>query len=196
MPIFQSNVLGFNSRTFCKKIEALTVTMSNFCLPVGDFGVKWYERDDFGAKLREGVAMTELESPRFFGTHEHNLDIKGRLTLPSQLRKDLGQSCVVSKSQYGDPCLTIWRTQDFNEFSERFLNSNLDDDISARRRMRIWASEASLVEIDATGRLALPQRLRDYGNLTKEVIVVGVLLTIELWNVNAWNSHIGGQDVQ
>ncbi|MDA8197601.1 MAG: hypothetical protein M0019_10420 [Actinomycetota bacterium] len=140
--------------------------------------------------------MTELESPRFFGTHEHNLDIKGRLTLPSQLRKDLGQSCVVSKSQYGDPCLTIWRTQDFNEFSERFLNSNLDDDISARRRMRIWASEASLVEIDATGRLALPQRLRDYGNLTKEVIVVGVLLTIELWNVNAWNSHIGGQDVQ
>lgn len=140
--------------------------------------------------------MTALDAPRFIGIHEHNLDPKGRLTLPSQLRRDLGQSCVVSKSQFSDPCLTIWRSEDFNAFSDRYLTADLDGDLSARRRMRSWSSEAFLGEIDATGRLPIPQRLRDFANLTKEVLVVGALQTIELWSVEAWNLHMETQDVQ
>ena len=162
---------------------------------VGHFGVKWMEREDIGARVLEGVAMTALEAPRFIGIHEHNLDPKGRLTLPAQLRRDLGQSCVVSKSQFSDPCLTIWRSQDFNEFSDRYLNADLED-VAARRRLRFWSSEAFMGEIDATGRLAIPQRLRDYANLTKDVLVVGALQTIELWSVEAWNIHMETQDVQ
>ncbi|MDA8278674.1 MAG: hypothetical protein M0Z45_10890 [Actinomycetota bacterium] len=140
--------------------------------------------------------MTAVEAPRFIGIHEHNLDPKGRLTLPSQLRKDLGQSCVVSKSQYGDPCLTIWRSQDFNAYSDRYLNADLEEDVTARRRMRSWSSEAFLGEIDATGRLPIPQRLRDYATLSKEVLVVGALQTIELWSVDIWRSHMESQDVR
>ena len=131
---------------------------------------------------------------RFIGTHEHSLDTKGRLTLPSRFRSSLGEACVIGRSQFSDSCLAIWKSEDFQAFSDQLLSQDLQDE-TVRRRVRIWSSEAFDAEIDANGRLAIPSRLRDYASLAKEVLVIGALETIEIWSRENWRTYRGGDDV-
>ena len=130
---------------------------------------------------------------RFIGTHEHTLDTKGRLTLPSRFRPSLGENCVIGRSQYDDKCLAIWRNEDFEAFSTDLLAHDLHD-ASVRKGLRIWASEAFIADIDGNGRLAIPQRLRAYADLNREVLVIGALETIEIWAPEAWAAYRGSDD--
>lgn len=132
-------------------------------------------------------------SVRFVGTHEHSLDVKGRITLPARFRNIFGDSCVLARSQFSDLCLVIWREEDFRAYSDELLTQDLRDD-SVRRRVRIWSSEAFDAEIDASGRIALPLRLRNYAQLTREVSIVGALETVELWSVENWQRFRGAED--
>lgn len=131
---------------------------------------------------------------RFIGTHEHSLDIKGRITLPARLRSSIGVSCVVARSRYGDQCVSIWRDADFRSYSDELLADDLRD-LEVRRRARIWSSEAFEAEIDSSGRLAIPQRLRRYAQLERDVLVVGAIDTIELWSPVNWEAFKGAEDV-
>ncbi len=126
---------------------------------------------------------------KFFGAYEHSLDVKGRLTLPAKYRALLGDKCFVTRSQYEDRCLVIWTQDDFYSFANSWQAQDLSEP-SLRWKMRIWASEAFDVEIDRTGRLALPQALRRFADLDREVLVHGAVGTIELWNPENWTSSI------
>ena len=139
------------------------------------------------------MKVTETPSTRFIGTHEHTLDAKGRLTLPARFRSLLGEGCVVARSQYSDACLAVWKHEDFERFSAQLLSQDMGDE-AVRRRVRIWSSEAFDAEIDANGRLAVPQRLRAFAGLSKEVLVIGALETIELWSPENWQTYRGSED--
>ncbi len=130
---------------------------------------------------------------RFIGTHEHSLDTKGRLTLPARFRASLGESCVIGRSEFGDNCLAIWRMSDFDDYSNQLLEEDRKDP-AVLRRIRIWTSEAFFAEIDGNGRLAVPARLRNFAALTREVLVIGVIKTIELWSPDNWTTYRGGED--
>lgn len=145
------------------------------------------EADSPGAQ-RDHDAMFQAQEmqAKFFGGYEHSLDVKGRLTLPSKFRADLGDKCFVTRSQFEDSCLVVWTESDFYNYANSFQSQDLSNP-ALRRNMRVWASEAFDLEVDKAGRLALPQPLRRFAGLEREVLVHGAIGTIELWNPDEWN---------
>lgn len=133
------------------------------------------------------MSQTQQAQAKFFGAYEHSLDVKGRLTLPAKFRSYLGEKCFVTRSQYEDPCLAVWTQEDFYAYANSYQSQDLSDP-SLRLNMRLWASEAFDIDIDKAGRLALPQPLRTFADLSKEVLVHGALGIIELWSPDTWRS--------
>jgi len=109
------------------------------------------------------------------GCYDHKIDAKGRLFIPSSLRKELGDVFHVTISD--EDCL--------NAFSEESWNRLLDQTRAMpsreRRRMRVFFSNAARCELDSQGRFPLPQKLRDRIGLKKDVSVVGVGTFVQFW---------------
>lgn len=130
------------------------------------------------------------EQSKFFGRFEHSLDAKGRLTLPAKFRNHLGPICFVTRSHHHDQCLVIWTQEDFYSYADSLQSQDLSNPV-LRTNMRVWASEAFDAEIDKAGRLALPQSLRRFAQLEKEIFVHGAIRTVELWNPGIWEEYVG-----
>ncbi|WP_171788963.1 division/cell wall cluster transcriptional repressor MraZ [Acidimicrobium ferrooxidans] len=143
--------------------------------------------------MRRRGEVWQLGEPtgRFFGSFSHALDAKGRLTLPVRFRGQFGDQCFVTPSQYEDPCLVVWRVEDFNAFVGEVRAEHWADP-EERRRLRSWASEAFEAEIDRLGRLMLPPSHRAYANLDHDVRVHGAFGTVELWDPATWERYRGG----
>lgn len=116
------------------------------------------------------------------GIYQHTLDAKGRLFIPAKLREELGDVFYVTLSM--DPCLSVYSGEAWQAFSDK---------VSAmpyvkQRKMRPLYAFAAKCELDAQGRILLPQNLREKANLTKNVTVVGANNHAELWSSEAWNA--------
>ncbi len=119
----------------------------------------------------------------FLGEFTHTIDDKGRLTLPSKFRSDLGHGVVVTRGV--DKCLFIFTMAEFQVLAERIGNLPLTQ-AEAREFSRHFFSGASDLEPDKQGRVLIPQNLREYAGLDGDVIVVGVNKRIEVWDAKAW----------
>jgi len=127
---------------------------------------------------------------RFFGRYEHSLDGKGRVILPAKFRGPFEHGGVLTA--YQDGCLALWTPDQFDEQSQTWLErseSGRDDRLMAR----LWASTSHELDIDRQGRMAIPQQLRDYASLEGEVLVVGAINRVELWNGAAWTEKVAPQ---
>ncbi len=116
------------------------------------------------------------------GEYQHSLDSKGRIFIPAKLRDELGEIFYVTLSM--DRCLSVYSADNWKVFSEK---------VSAmpyvkQRRMRPLFAHAARCELDSQGRALIPQNLRDYANLVKNVTVVGCNNHAELWDSDAWAS--------
>ena len=109
------------------------------------------------------------------GEYMHTLDAKGRLAVPSRLRDELGGVFYVTLSM--DRCLSAYSAESWQRFSDKVK----------QRRMRPLFAFAARCEADAQGRILLPQNLRDYAGLTKDVTIVGCNNHAELWDSARWN---------
>jgi MraZ protein len=130
-------------------------------------------------------------SGRFFGAFTHALDAKGRLTLPARFRGAFGERCYLTPSQFEDPCLVLWRVEDFEAFVAGVRAEDWSDPVE-RRRLRSWARQAYELEIDRLGRLMLPQSHRDLAHLEHDVLVHGAFGTVELWDPATWDAYQAG----
>jgi MraZ protein len=119
----------------------------------------------------------------FLGEFSHTIDDKGRLTLPSKWRTDLGHGVVVTRGV--DKCLFVFTSPDFEKLAERIAALPMTQ-VEAREFSRHFFSGAADVELDKQGRILIPQNLRDYAGLNGEVIVVGVNQRVEIWSAKAW----------
>lgn len=121
----------------------------------------------------------------FLGEFHHSLDEKGRVILPSKFREPLSRGAIISK---GDGCLFIYTLEEFeqvaNEIREKAKSSS-----QAREAARSFFAGASDATPDKQGRLTLPNQLRTYAKLKKEVTVLGVYSRIEIWDDASWNSR-------
>jgi MraZ protein len=119
----------------------------------------------------------------FVGEFQHTLDGKGRVVLPARFRAALENGCVLTKGQ--DECVFVWSTDDWQEEAERMKKLPRTD-----RRFRGYArsffSGAVPQDLDGQGRVTIPQNLRSYAGLDKELAVVGVAERIEIWDVERW----------
>ncbi len=124
----------------------------------------------------------------FLGEHQHTLDAKGRLSLPAKFRAEMTGRLVVSKGLEG--CLYVHSSEDYAGFLGR-LTDRGDFDPKFRQVRRFFSSGAVDTELDSAGRISVPQNLREYAELDKEVAVIGNGDRIELWDAEKWAAYNG-----
>ena len=120
------------------------------------------------------------------GEYTHNLDVKGRVSIPSKFRDDLGSSFIVTKGL--DNCLFIYSKQEWATFEDKLKTLPLTNP-NARNFIRFFFSGATECEIDKQGRINIPQNLREYASLKKEVYVIGVSTRVEIWDKEKWDNY-------
>lgn len=116
------------------------------------------------------------------GQYQHSIDAKGRLFIPAKLREELGATFYVTIAGT-DPCLAVYSEESWEKLTEKFDNLPYS---KAKKAIRTLYSNAAKCEPDAQGRILLPQKLRAYAGLTKDVVVAGVSKRAEIWNADAW----------
>ncbi len=121
----------------------------------------------------------------FLGEYQHSLDEKGRVVVPKKFRAALAAGCFITKGQ--DRCVFVF-TPDRWEAEVARVAALPRTDRKSRNYARSFFAGASDQGLDAQGRLALSESLRDYAALDKDVIVVGVADRVEIWAAEVWNS--------
>ena len=120
------------------------------------------------------------------GEYEHSLDTKGRLILPAKIREDLGEKFIVTKGL--DGCLFGFSKNEWNSFEEKLKTLPLTNK-DARDFVRFFLSGAIECEIDKQGRFLIASNLREYAELEKEAVIIGVGTRIEIWNKDKWKAY-------
>lgn len=122
----------------------------------------------------------------FIGEHQHSLDEKGRLIIPSKFREDLGYEFVITKGL--DNCLFVYPKKEWKVLEEKLKTLPLTNK-DARAFIRFFFSGASECTLDKQGRVLIPSNLREHSQLEKEAIVIGVSTRIEIWSKEKWESY-------
>ena len=122
----------------------------------------------------------------FMGEYHQKIDDKGRLTIPSKLRYELGESFIVTRGL--DNCLFIYPKEEWNQVISKY--KELPNTKDARNFMRFFISGATEVNFDKQGRINIPMPLIKYSDLLKDCIVIGVNERLEIWSKENWDSFI------
>ena len=124
----------------------------------------------------------------FVGQFQHTLDTKGRLILPAKFRPEFERGGHMSPNTEG--CIALWTPGEFARQSDERLERSRSGGALERQQMRYWAANSSDVEFDKQGRFALPASTREYGQLDGDVLIVGSLDHIELWNPAVYDQKV------
>ena len=121
----------------------------------------------------------------FVGEYLHAVDNKGRVALPAKFREMLGPRFMLARGL--DKCLTVYPSEEWAHVLEtvKGLPQNQKD---ARAYARYFLSGAIEVDPDKQGRIVLPQSLRDYAGVLRDVFALGVGNRVEIWDRAAWES--------
>jgi MraZ protein len=122
----------------------------------------------------------------FLGTYTPKLDEKGRLFLPAKFREELMTGLVVTTGQ--ERCLTVYKVADFAEIAARVQAAPITVK-GARDYGRFLGANANQDTPDRQGRITITPMQRDYASLTKDVMVIGVINRIEIWDPDRWQSY-------
>ncbi len=128
------------------------------------------------------------------GEYFHQCDQKFRLRLPAKLKKEFSDGCFITKGN--DGCLFIFSAKQFDSLTQKLDSLPLFDS-KAQRPLRALLSSAFEVEEDAQGRFLLPQALREFAGIKKDVVFIGVGNRAELWDKEKWteyNNNMGSFD--
>jgi transcriptional regulator MraZ len=123
----------------------------------------------------------------FIGRFEHSLDTKGRLILPAKFRAHFERGGYLGK--HHERCLALWPEDEFSRQIEQ-MRQRQDQSQEDRNLTRLWAQGLSEVEVTASGRMAIPQYLREYARLEGDVLINGALDRIELWNPTLFGERV------
>lgn len=115
----------------------------------------------------------------FAGRFNHTLDTKGRIIIPSKLREALGDSFVATAGL--DGCLYLYSEQGWEKFSEE-LFEKVPATQEGRKLIRYFTANSAPCEADKQGRSLIPAELRALAGITKDVVLVGALNKIEVWD--------------
>lgn len=123
----------------------------------------------------------------FVGRFEHSVDSKGRVILPARFRDAFARGGFLSSNREG--CVALWTPGEFErQMAEMLEGSKSDRD--GRNRARVWAADSLDVEVDKQGRMAIPARLREFAQLETDVLIMGAIDRIELWNPAVWEERV------
>lgn len=118
------------------------------------------------------------------GEYQHNMDTKGRVTIPSKYREELGETFYVSKGL--DGCLTLYSEAQWLLRVERI---NACPEAQAKNIRRFVFAATEQVTADKQGRILISPALRAHAGLVKDVTVIGAGLTAEIWDTERWQKY-------
>lgn len=123
----------------------------------------------------------------FMGEYQHNMDSKGRVIIPAKFRENLGDKFVATRGL--DNCLFVYPMQEWSILEEKLTELPITSK-NARSFVRFFFSGATECELDKQGRVSIPANLRNYAELEKEVVVIGLANRIELWALEKWDDYM------
>ena len=129
----------------------------------------------------------------FMGEYNHSVDEKGRLIIPSKFREELGNEFVITKGL--DDCLFIYNNTEWKALEDKLRTLPLTNK-NARTFARFMLGGAATVELDKQGRILIPQVLRTFASLDKEIVLVGIANRIEIWNKANWEAASNIDDME
>ncbi|WP_300676728.1 division/cell wall cluster transcriptional repressor MraZ [Nocardioides sp.] len=125
----------------------------------------------------------------FMGTYTPKLDDKGRLFLPAKFRERLSEGVVVTQGQ--ENCLVVWPEDVFMAEAQRAQQTPMTNR-GARDYARVLFGGAEQGTPDKQGRIGISPLLRSYAGLDKDVVVIGVMDRIEIWDPERWAEYSSG----
>jgi MraZ protein len=126
----------------------------------------------------------------FIGEYRHTLDDKGRIAIPAKLRySKIGEDEFWVATKGFDRCLFLYPKYEWErivkKINERLSFTKKED----RSFLRMFISPATEQAVDRQGRIAIPQSLREYAGIQKEVVTLGAVNRIEIWSEENWNRY-------
>jgi MraZ protein len=122
----------------------------------------------------------------FLGEYSHSVDDKGRVVMPSKFRGELGDGLVITKGQ--ERCLYVFPNDRWDTEADKVRKLPRTDRRN-RSYSRAFFASASNQTLDKAGRCQIPENLRSYADLGKDVTVIGVADRVEIWNPKAWDAE-------
>lgn len=121
----------------------------------------------------------------FLGEYKHSLDSKNRLRLPAKFKKGFNSEIVLTKGS--DGCLFVLPKESFDSvFSKASTMPMFDSNV--QRSLRLLFSSGAVIEEDNQGRFLLPQNLKSFACIDKDVVFVGVGSRVEIWSSEKWQA--------
>lgn len=129
----------------------------------------------------------------FVGTYTPKLDDKGRLFLPAKFRDQLEEGLMVTRGQ--ERCLTVYGLDQFETLTARLREASLTNK-TTRSYVRMLSSGAFDQVPDKQGRISIAPLLRTYAGLQRDVVVIGALDRVEIWDPANWETYLASEEDQ
>ena len=120
------------------------------------------------------------------GEYKHNLDIKGRVAIPAKFREELKPGAIITRGL--DNCLFVFTSKEWEALAQKLVSLPLAQ-ANSRAFARLMLAGATDVDIDSQGRVLIPDYLRKYAGLSKQVTVAGLYNRIEVWDSESWDKY-------
>ncbi|MGI6452922.1 MAG: division/cell wall cluster transcriptional repressor MraZ [Syntrophomonadaceae bacterium] len=122
----------------------------------------------------------------FLGEYQHALDAKSRITIPAKFREELGERFVLTKGL--DNCIFVYSMPEWKKLEQK-LQSLPVTRADVRSFARFFFSGASEIEIDKQGRTVLPSNLKEYAEIDRDIVIIGVGSRLEIWALQRWAEY-------
>lgn len=122
----------------------------------------------------------------FIGEYSHTIDEKNRVAMPSKFREELGGKVILTRGL--DFCLFAYPLETWENLAKR-LNSLSLGDPESRGFVRIMLAGASDVSVDRQGRVLVPEYLKSYATLSRNIVVSGIYNRMEIWDAARWTEY-------
>lgn len=128
------------------------------------------------------------------GRYDYNIDVKGRISIPSKMREELGARFVATKGL--DNCIQILPIQEWERLMEKISAQSY---VQQKQLRRFFCENSQEIELDKQGRFCIPPALRAFAGLTDAAAIIGMQNIIEVWNPQRWadaNSELTPENIE
>lgn len=122
----------------------------------------------------------------FIGEYQHTIDEKGRVSVPVKFRAALKDGAVFTRGL--DSCLFLYTKEEWEKVAARVAGLPLSQ-ANSRAFSRLMLAGAMDAEPDKQGRVSVPEYLREYAKIKKNVVIAGVGNRLELWDKSEWDAY-------
>tara|TARA_B100000029_G_scaffold512734_1_gene610233 strand:- start:419 stop:907 length:489 start_codon:yes stop_codon:yes gene_type:complete len=122
----------------------------------------------------------------FSGEYEHRIDPQGRIAIPARFKTAFADGIVLGRAY--DACVIVYTPEEWERAASEIAQQPATS-ATARRLARLTFAGAFSGNLDRSGRVVVPQQLRDYADLIEDVVIIGTGRFIEIWSSTAWTQE-------